>query len=185
VDALTVAGGARELALAELLRLRLVRTKALATPAAGADLALAVPAGVLWELLGFHTNFVTSAVVAARLVILRVRDADNVEQARLGPQATQAASLTQTYDWLAGYGVLNGNGRQQMPLPAPPLLVREGWSLSTVTALIDAGDQYAGAFVTVREWSPQQVLNEAAWIDRHLRDGEPAPARVPQFAGPS
>lgn len=158
----------RGLALYEYLRMRLVRPMPVAAPAAGAEWSVTVGPNVIWEVLAVQFQLVTSAAVANRNAMLRVTDNLNAEAFRVGPQAVQAASLTNTYSYLPGFGYASGTGRQQVGWPSPPPVLLPGYVLGTTTSAIDVGDQYSLVELQVREWSVGQVYWLSDLIAREL-----------------
>jgi hypothetical protein len=161
--------GARSLALYELLRQRLVKEVPVAAPAVGAEWAQAVPAGVAWEVLSVQQSLATSAVVATRNPMLRALDPSGNEVGRIGPAATLAGSLTNTYTYWPGFGYASSIGRAQMSLPDPALLLPAGFVLGSVTSALDVGDQYSAIVLMVREWQVREVLAAADWLADHVR----------------
>lgn len=152
----------------ELLRLRLIRTLLVANPAAGAEIVALVPGGVSWEVLALRATLTTSAAVANRLPVLQLRDTDGKVAYEFPGAAVQAASLAVSYSWSAGYGTSTAVSGQQLPMPAPAPVVLAGGVVRTVTTLLDVADQWSAVVLTVREWSPAQVQQQADWIGRQL-----------------
>lgn len=161
-DALIEAG------LYEFLRMRLVRAIPVPTPAAGSDWSLTVPAGVIWQVLSVRAQLVTDAVVATRVPSLDFVTADGTIVVRHPVDSTKVASVSAFFDWMVGYGDhINEGGVVGLSMIADfPLLA--GWAVKTTTFAIDAGDQWSGITVAVREWSPQQVEVQSKWIGRQL-----------------
>lgn len=152
--------------LRELLRLRLVLTVRPTLPAAGAEFVATVPAGVIWELIGLQATLTASAVVANRQPSLLVRDADQTQLARFGQPGTVTASTGATIEWWAGLGMTATVGPQMSGLPAPPLVLTAGAQLRSLTGGLDAGDQWSALVLTVRQWSPADVVQQAQWVAR-------------------
>ena len=113
-----------------------------ANPAAGAEVADAVPSHNVWRLIAAELTLVTSATVANRLVNFVVHDGTN-ELLRIPAPAVQTASTTVTYIFgdnlpfnnnataLVQTGAIPGN----MYLPAI-------FELRTITTNLQAGDNY-------------------------------------------
>lgn len=119
-----------------------------ASPAAGADWTVAVPAGHLWEPVAVSATLVTSAAVATRVARLLFSDG-NFTFADCPPFATQAASLTRRYLWLVSpTGVAQGAG---VLSSMPDLCAMAGWAIRTTTDLIDAADQWSAIMLHVRD----------------------------------
>lgn len=163
--------GALEVNLAELLRLRLTQEIPVAAPAAGADPSFSPPSGAAWEVLAVTGQLVTSAVVANRRPALRVTDQNGRFSTRVESAQTQAASLTSIYTWLAGLSAAIIGTQVNQLLPDPPLLVLPGRSLAFVTANLDVGDQWSALMLTVREWTFEEIVRQAEWLERHLPSG--------------
>lgn len=169
MDAADLIGGARSLALYELLRQRLVREVIVANPAAGAEYLVPVPAGRAWELLSFTATLTTSAVVAMRNVRARIVDPGATVVWEPPAVEDQPASFAYRYTYAAGLGyssnfVVKGGG-----FPSPPALMPEGYSLRTLTVAVDAADQWSGAVLVVREWSIAQVVQNLEWMKGRIR----------------
>lgn len=154
--------------LNELLRLRLIKEVIVAVPAPGAEFTQTVPAGVIWELLSVQCSFTSSAIVAARVPSLRVRDSDGLVTGRWSIGSSQAASLTIAMGWFAGLGANVTNNGFASVLPNPPFACLPGWVISTSTTLIDVGDQYSIINMLVREWSVDNVHRQSNWIGNQL-----------------
>lgn len=164
-----VVAGVEELALYEILRQRLQKVIPVPSPAAGAEWTITVPAGVAWELVTILTRFVTSAVVANRLINLDVNDPDGNRIHRFGTAANVPASQTAVAPFEAGSGAFGTVTGQSNPLPSPYLVLPAGYILRSNTALLDVGDQYNATFLTVREWSIREALLNVEWIKNHAR----------------
>jgi hypothetical protein len=130
----------------------LIRSITGATPAAGAEISETVPAGARWELLAFHTSFVTSAGVANRNPRLIIDDGTNI-YARSATATTIAASLSPTLSFAQGYGAptSTASGEFQLSLPIG-LRLTAGHRLRTATISLQAADQYSAIQYLVREW---------------------------------
>lgn len=114
-------------------------------PAAGAEVNFPVPAGQGLLLKAVRFRLVTSAVVANRVPILTIAD-DNANTVMEFPAAVaQAASLTVDYNFIAdlGYAAAAVAGGKFVQGIAPFLYLPDGWTIKTVTSLIDVGDDYA------------------------------------------
>jgi len=130
----------------------LITTRNIAAPGAGNVVRIQPPTNARWRLLGFLSNFTTSAVAANRRVVLLFVGAVGTAS-EVWAATTQAATLTYTY--VAGkYGYA--------PPDAPPnplfLSLLEGIDLSNgaigqLTAQnMDVGDSFTGANIFVEEW---------------------------------
>lgn len=119
-----------------------------ASPAAGADWSLVVPAGHLYQLHSVFAILTTSAVVANRLPRLAVSDgvASFLE---LPAAAVQAASAVVRYSWAGEASSFVAGGSALGALV--PLDLIAGWFLGPLTSLIDVGDQWSGIRVYVTD----------------------------------
>lgn len=116
-----------------------------ADPAAGAEANFPIPAGQGFLLKAVRIRLVTSAVVANRVPVLVIAD-DNGNTVMEHPSpVAQAASLTVDYNWIAdlGYQMSAAVGGKVCSGIAPFLYLPDGWTIKTVTQLIDVGDNYA------------------------------------------
>lgn len=156
--------GAMELALYELLRQRLVQEVVVAAPGAGAEISVPVPAGETWELLSASYLLTTSVVVANRRSSLRVRDTNNVLVDQVDGAAVQAASLAVPYVFQAGLSAAVAAVVNAQRLPACGIPLKAGYSIGTLTTLIDVADAYSNIVLTVRQWSTSDVERNLNWL---------------------
>lgn len=121
------------------------RVIATTDPAANTEHSYTVPAGQLLELWAVNFNLVTDANAATRRVVLTIDDGTTVFY-KSASQVTQAASLTYNYTFsvgavdrsaVAGTDVLQNLGG--------PMVLRAGYRIKTVTASIQATDNYGVA----------------------------------------
>lgn len=114
-------------------------------PGAGAEASFTVPAGQGILFKGFRIRLVTSAVVANRVPVLTIAD-DNANTVLEFPaSAAQVASTTIDYNFIADLGYAMGaavGGKLTVGI-SPLLYLPDGWTVKTVTQLIDVGDDYA------------------------------------------
>jgi hypothetical protein len=127
-----------------------IRTILGADPAAGAEISETVPAGARWRLRTFAYTLVTSAAVVNRVPVLTIDDGANIfwEAA-----SNVAQTATQTAKYRAGAGVPLGTFAALaywLPLPSD-LTLQAGCRIRTVTAAIDAGDNYGPPVYQVEE----------------------------------
>jgi hypothetical protein len=122
-----------------------------ADPAAGAEITEIVPANTRWKIRTFNYTLVTSAAVANRRPVLTFATSGDViweTASNIAQTATQAAK------YRAGVGVpffLYDTLAYHLPLPCD-LWLAAGAVISTVTAALDAGDNYGPPLYTVEEW---------------------------------
>lgn len=91
-------------------------------PAAGANLILQVPNNARWLLRGLGFTLTTSATVATRIVQLALHNtaAGNIEPIIITATISQAASLTQAYDFvpISFFTEVAGGANSLVPIPA-------------------------------------------------------------------
>lgn len=136
------------------------RTRTFANPAAGANLAISSDTASTWLIRAIALNFVTSAVVGTRSVILAADDGSNT-WFRSSPGGTQAASLTRFYGAFAGSAGAASQGSAIMfGLPTDGLWLPQGHRLITAVENIDAGDQISAVNLMVIEFptGPSETL---------------------------
>ena len=117
-------------------------------PAAGVDWTLAVPGGHTYRPLAAFAQLVTSAAVAARVARLAFGDGD-ITFGSFPPGASQAASLTRLYSWAPSQGVAAVGTAIGGYLPEVTL--QSGWTIGSVSELIDVADQWSSVFVLVED----------------------------------
>jgi hypothetical protein len=130
-----------------------------ATPAAGAEVTVSVPANARWRVFGLFYQLVTSSQVGNRNISLVLDDGSVVlyrVQAGGTTRLSQAASLTQQYLGVPGYAIQetavdNGSGDIRIPLPSQ-ILLPAGFRIRTVTAQIQTADQWTPSSLWVEEW---------------------------------
>jgi hypothetical protein len=120
-------------------------------PAAGAEVTITVPQTARWRVLGLRFQLVTDATVVNRQVDLVIDDGANVVL-RIEPPAVQGAGGTRGYNYgpgLPARTVLTQEFLGALPVEA---VLEGGWRIRTVTALLQAADNYNGVFLWVEEW---------------------------------
>jgi hypothetical protein len=143
-----------------------VQSLPVAAPAAGAEWSAKVPAGEIWRVLSVRALLTTSAVVANRVPALVVADASRT-LLTLGAGVNQAAGLAQLYQWAKRLGAtLTGQPAVSIANALPELVIPEGGSIGSLTAALDAGDQYSGVVLELEQWSLTDVEQAAAWFAR-------------------
>jgi hypothetical protein len=121
------------------------------TPAAGAEFSFTNTRGNLLRIDSIAFQLVTSAVVANRSVSLACTDGTNAWW-RSPASGVQAASLTQRYAAFPGASPgTTGTIVQVVQLPDEGLHLHPGFVLSSLTGLIDAGDQYSAILFRAQE----------------------------------
>lgn len=120
-------------------------------PAAGAECAETVPVGAIWRLISFSVLLNTSATVAARNPNI-VLDDGTTAFASAGAAAIMAASTGTTLTWAIGLpSIATWATLMSMSLPNG-MFLPSGFRIRTLTAAIQAGDQYAAPSYLVEEW---------------------------------
>lgn len=164
-----VALAVRELTFPTLLGQRLVSTRRIGFVAAGSEWTQVVPAGVVWELLAIQAGFTASAVVATRSPRLQITDGSFLvfEAApAIQPTASQVARFSYARNW--GYqSIANVANVSNQGLPDFALL--GGYVIQSATSNLDAGDQWGAVSMLVREWTIEQIAQQADWIASRLR----------------
>ena len=123
-----------------------------AVPAAGAEISETVPTGARWQLINMRATIVTSAAVANRLTQWIVDDGV-LEYGRFNVNAGVVASNTWVQELTPGVSRLVGEpGGTQYASAPNPLFMAAGHRLRTLTASIQAADQYSLIQYLVREW---------------------------------
>lgn len=127
------------------------RTLKIGNPNAGADFVITPGGQRWWRITSLVAVLTTSAVVATRQVTLRADTGGDVWWSQPAPSG-QAATLGLTYSAFTGAprdGLFINT--YTLPLPAAGLLLKPGDSLRSLTALIDAGDQWSAIFARAEE----------------------------------
>jgi len=120
-------------------------------PAAGAECIEIMPAVSHREIRGVHLRLQTSAAVANRQIVVQFDDTVNAFFTVTSTYLQVAGQLVHYY--VAGNGLLSANVLGNVNLPMPERVPLEaGWALRTVTANIQAGDQYFAPAYLVEEW---------------------------------
>jgi len=122
------------------------------SPAAGANLAIPVPGEFYWVVRHFTFQLVTSAVVAARQVVVTADDGLSLFFAS-PVNNTQAATATVRY--VAFPGSQKGSlqaGIDAFFWPIDSLILPPGSHLNTAISLIDVGDQISSVVLFVTEY---------------------------------
>ena len=119
-----------------------VQTMGGTDPAAGAEISETVPAGEVWHLRAIRFTLVTSATAATRVVHLRIADGSNVYFECIA-NASQTASLTRQYSGQPTQTTITDTTGTEIIIPIPAnLYLNTGWTISTVTTALQAGDNY-------------------------------------------
>lgn len=152
--------------------LQVVRGQA---PAAGAEASVVVPGGVVWLPYTFRITFSTSAVVATRQPQVTYSDG-NVVFMRSRNANTFAASLNADLDYFEAAHFAGTSGATTAShgnLPVIPLLAN--YVIATLTAAIDAGDQYGAPILYVAEYNIRGLEGAVEKYERALAQAIAAP----------
>ena len=123
-----------------------------ATPGAGAEISETVPTGARWQLIALTARLATSATVANRFATLKITDATPLILFWADPPEAEIASDSWAYvACLGGQRLIAVNSTKQWGLPST-LYLPAGAIMKTVTAGIQAGDQWSVVQYLVREW---------------------------------
>lgn len=144
---------------------RVLRVVPITTPAAGADLSIVVPGGSVWIPRALTATLTTSAAVANRSTMVQLTDGTAV-LFTLPTGLAHAASLAARYSWVNGNDFLVGSvAGGNITSDLPDMALPAGYTITTVTTLVDVADQWSKAFLWVEEIlsMPQGVheVNEA------------------------
>jgi len=125
--------------------------KTFPNPAPGAEISI-TPSGMgYWRILSLLFTFTTSVVVAARRPSLAATDGTTRFWRSTAP-ASIAASLAGDWCAYAGSPPWDGAGSPTLlPFPDGGLILPPGYRLGTITAAIDAGDQYSAIAALIEE----------------------------------
>lgn len=118
------------------------------TPAVGAEISFAIPAGPRVRLWIFEYNFVTALVAGTRTSIL-VLTKSATQIAFFMPSQTQITNVNAFYTW-ANFGTPSVLSTNRVECCLPPLPILDpGDTLTTQTTNINGGDQYQAPQVLV------------------------------------
>lgn len=141
-------------------------------PAAGADWSIVVPGGKVWLLLSLRTAFTTSAIAANRAPAFFVNDGSSAYLQIPLPTiitANQTTTISGSRQLGSQYSVATVL-QQVVPLPNIPLV--QNSKFFTITAAIDAGDQWSSTVLYVLEVR-ERSSNERAQYMEDLAAGRP------------
>lgn len=120
-------------------------------PAAGVEITETVPTGARWRLRTFDFTLVASGAAANRRPVLTIDDGANVLWESFN-NVNQTAGQTVKYRYGVGVPLTTIDALDyQLPLPAD-LELAAGSRIRTVTAAIDAGDDFGAPTYSVEEW---------------------------------
>lgn len=116
----------------------------IANPAAGAEIVATVPANKTWRILAVHFKLVASATVANRLVRLLFDDG-TVVLFKVPNDVNHVASQTTEYSYGLACTAEAAQGATVVArmYPIPDLQLPPGCRIQTLTAGLQAGDQFS------------------------------------------
>lgn len=120
-------------------------------PAAGAEISETVPAGKAWLLLAFHVTFATDATAANRIVNLAFDDGSTTFY-RQATTAAVTASLTPVITWARAGSAISASGISSQNSLLVDAVIPAGYRMKTVTANLQAGDNYSAPVLYVIEY---------------------------------
>lgn len=152
---------------------RRVVTRLLPEPAAGADIKYEPSQSDPVRLLSLHAKLTTSATVDSRRVALSFLDESAVEYWTADLAALQAASLAVTYSWsprasTVALATLTSGERAQAGFPG--FWLQPGDTIATVTALLQAGDQWSNIVVRYQICEVWEHLQMMAQLEAALAE---------------
>lgn len=124
----------------------------IASPAVGTDWRHICPGQGIQRIVAIRALFTAAAVAVTRLPALVLSDGSD-DYASVPANAgvtTGLATLFSTFPGAVGAGV--AAGPQLWSAPTDGWLLLPGWSLRTVTAAIDAGDQWSAIRIWLAEY---------------------------------
>lgn len=126
-------------------------------PAAGAEIALTVPANEWWRLKAICFTLVTSADVANRRVYLKLTSS-NGGPIYIATNVTQTAGQTKKYTFFEGAVLIEDqvNNIIQSPLPLD-IMLPPGAFINTITSGLVAADDFGFPYVTAEIHSQKAV----------------------------
>ncbi|SRR5712692_5113508 len=126
-----------------------------ANPGLGADISFTIGGQDRNRLSSLATTFVTSATVATRISRLRITDAAGNLVWQSPPSQTQLAGVTAIYSASQGQ-VTSAVDTTTINWSLPGLqFVGGGWTISTNTLAIQAGDQWSLTRLSIEQWIDQ------------------------------
>lgn len=134
-------------------------TKTQANPGAGAEAVVTVPAGKWWVVRSVHLKLVTAVAVANRLARLTVDDGTNIIFT-VPNDVSHAASQTTEYSFgqAATSEAAPGATVGARIYAIPPLVLGPGYRIRTITAAIQAADQFSEITALVEETGSDPTL---------------------------
>ena len=127
---------------------------AVGAPAAGVDWSYTVPFGAHQVIRSVTALFTASAAAANRFPVLVIDDGAGDIVAELPVTSVIIANQGMQLTWAPGLNPLNVNNVQTMGLNGE-MRIRAGWRIRTLTAGIQAADQWSAIVVVVESFGSQ------------------------------
>ncbi len=124
---------------------------AVAAPLAGADFSQVVSGGVNWIPRAVTAQLATTALAGTRQASIVIDDGGGNIVLRSAAASTQAPSLTNIYSWFNG-GTAQGNTPVVNGGLPSEIRLASGWNIRSLTASIQATDQWSAVVITVEEF---------------------------------
>lgn len=135
---------------------RNIFSKSQVTPAAGSDVSITVPNGVLWRVDGLRALLTASAAAANRFVGFIVKDQEGNSVWEYNITSALTASLNATFcfsTWTSTTPTAVATTNRLL-MPAPNTYIPAGWSFGTSTLNIDTADAWTAVRLWIEEWLP-------------------------------
>lgn len=120
-----------------------VKSVVVTQPVVGAEFSLSAPGQGSWRVLSLRAHLLASAAVATRVPTLLVTSSDGIVAQLVGTGSVAAGAAA---DWSAFSGSANVAGATAVhnwSFPTDGVLLLPGFTLSSLTAAIDVGDQWS------------------------------------------
>jgi hypothetical protein len=121
-----------------------VTTDTAASPAAGAEFTITVPASEVWDFYSLNARFVSSGSAGNREPSFAIKDGTNTIY-RASINAYQIASRDFRYSFARNVPLTSHAGTNNIwTVPCPPIRLAAGYTIGSVTGGILVGDQWSG-----------------------------------------
>lgn len=133
------------------------------TPAAGADMTVTVPNGVMWDVQSFNAKFTASAQAANRLLGFQVKDASGnlVYQYQCTAAVATTVVVTVTFSedcTVVPTTLATGN---IVLFPSPKAWFMGGWTFGTFTGSIQTNDTWTLGAMWAAEYLPTDTISDS------------------------
>jgi hypothetical protein len=136
-----------------------ITTKTQSNPSAGAEAVITVPGGKWWRVRSVHLKLVTSATAANRLLRLIIDDGVN-PLFKVPNDVNHVASQTTEYSYANGVVAEAAQGATAAArlYSIPELALGPGFRILTVTAALQAADQFSEIALLIEEFAGDPTL---------------------------